>query len=220
MNEAGWNHGWRKALRISLAVLLIPVSLYAACFVWRFWSPQLGKIELRGPACDSNRVLVKVSNSGEGGGGLDLKVVDWPWTFWEPAQVDRYVPFDEPPRMIHWSGDGSVIAVRSEYRANQPDPFQKAYDFKNHQLLASYSPPGSDAYIRRLMEERGGIGLDVAASVDHQPLARWDAWLPGRALPAGVMLAGLLGSWWLVRGSRRTPMIQAGILQFAKSGRS
>lgn len=132
-------------LMISLLVLL-----------WIYMFHPDNRIELSHPQEKSYRSFT------ENRSWLDTSVIllasDWPWTFGSPRTLGGFATEPGDPEIwVNWSGDGSVLAVRSEI-SSESEPssyFSSAYDYREHHLLSDHSQ------ITKLLESRGGIGPSV-----------------------------------------------------------
>ncbi|WP_367871565.1 hypothetical protein [Luteolibacter sp. Populi] len=98
----------------------------------------------------------------------------------------------QPCPYVHWSGDGSVLAVRLQERNETRRLFDRAYDYREHREIGQYDRVASDREIMALMESRGGVGPQVTG-IDEPKMTKYTAGYPwwGWLAPAGIMVAAL-----------------------------
>ena len=152
---------------IKTAILLIAFSAVGTgIFSYRaFHTP--GAWMARSPA--NQRWAVDVVASGFQDIGVDLRVHDFVSSPFQPRYVcDLYWEGRYMANEIHWSGDGTVAAVRVGFSGHPGPLYGCAYDFLQHQSLrtgSSGSPlepsPAFAASITQPMAARGGLGSVV-----------------------------------------------------------
>jgi len=115
------------------------------------------RVEIENPAGKENRAFTEVVGFVDT--SINVYASDWPHTFLSPVRLgDIY--FDEyPNEYVRWSKDGTVIGVTVVKKQGEPEYFQAAYDFQNHEVIPD-KPYLSNLHnrINALMESRGGVG--------------------------------------------------------------
>lgn len=190
----------RQLIRFLIGSLSLIASLLLALLslIWIYHFRPQNRIELPNPLGKPHRASTE--NCGFVDVSILLRSSDWPWTFSRPAILDGLMaePGD-PLTWVHWSEDGSVLAVRSQEKADAAPLFSSAYDYRCHKLLRRWEgdfrdPVEGDHRIAALMESRGGVrppetGIDDGKYSEY-PQSGFPPWawiFPGSALAACIM---------------------------------
>jgi hypothetical protein len=191
-------HDIKRRIFAAIIVLIsISSALVVICWKYRFFPRD--RVEIRGPNAANRAFTYK---TGFVDTSIQLCAADWPHSFWEPVSLgDLYWPEIFSSRNVHWSHDGSAIAVRTCWKTGPAELFTAAYDFQNHQFFRQVGSVGNpldiDRRIQSLLAERGGVGA-IEPNIDDGktqyttsfPLWGWIA--PGVIVSLGVVCAFLI----------------------------
>jgi hypothetical protein len=191
------------------AILITSLVLAFLSVVWIYGFYPGNRIELPNPQGKPYRAFTQ--NCGFGDLSILLRASDWPWTFGRPPIIESLVaePGD-PETWVHWSRDGSVLAVRRQDRTSSTPLFSASYDYRNHKLMrqgrGGYSHPNEcDRRIVALLEQRGGIG-PFETGIDDGKYSEslrsgFPAW--GWVVPGCIIVSGLAGCRQALRKIKR-----------------
>ena len=146
-----------KLLSLSLLFSFLVAALAIASWESKFFPRN--RTEIEAPASGKSRAFTYAYGFIDG--SIILCASDWPQTFSKPAEIGDIYSEGFPDYHLHWSNDGSVLALRVVLGAGKPELFQSAYDFKLHALTRAAQPSDfeeSDRKITSLLQNRGGIG--------------------------------------------------------------
>lgn len=187
----------RRIIAAIILLIFISIALVVISWVYRFFPGD--RVEIRGPNAANRAFSYK---TGFVDTSIHLCAADWPHSFWEPVNLgDLYWPEIFSSRTVHWSHDGSVIAVRTCWKTGPAELFTTAYDFHNHQFFGQVGSVGNpleiDRRIQSLLAERGGVGESEPNIDDGKtpyttsfPLWGWIA--PGAFVTLGAVIAFLI----------------------------
>jgi hypothetical protein len=171
------------------------LALLSVVWIYGFYPDN--RVELTNPRGRPNRAFT------EGCGWVDLSILlrasDWPWTFGRPLILESLAAESgDPETWVHWSRDGSVLAVRRQDRTSSLPLFSAAYDYRSHELMRLWrcgfsDPIECDRMIVALLEQRGGIGPFETGVDDGKYSGRLPSGFPawGWAVPGCIIVAGL-----------------------------
>ena len=141
-----------------ISILILAAGCLAAQLIgWggNFFPSE--RVEIENPVGKNHRAFTEVVGFVDT--SINVYASDWPHTFISPVRLgDIY--FDEyPNEYVRWSKDGTVIGVTVVKKQGDPEYFQSAYDFREHEAIpGKYHTSNLHNRISALMESRGGIG--------------------------------------------------------------
>lgn len=183
------------ALALGAASLVAALVLVVVCHGFF----PTSRLEVASPGAGKFRAFTR--NEGFGDMSINLYASDWPHTFLAPARIgDLYWP-ERYSASAYWSGDGSLVVIRTEWNTGPGIYFTGAYDFREHRHhQAAYLPQDGGQIHHRissLLEARGGVGPSVPQEDGKGGVH------PSSPLPPGVwLLSGSLAGFGLWRATR------------------
>lgn len=179
------------------------LAILSLAWIYGFYPGN--RIELVNPLGRPHRAFTE--NCGFVDVSILLRASDWPWTFGKPPILESLAAeAGDAGTWVHWSRDGSVLAVRKQGRSDPHPLFSAAYDYKDHELTklwdkSLYDPTECDRRITELLERRGGVGLaetgiDDGKYSDYSP-SKFPAW--GWVTPVAIIGLGGLASRRILR---------------------
>ena len=195
-----FNHSMKRKL---LSILLLLLFLIGALLVgnWEYKFFPRNRVEIVHPT-SKNRAFTHVYGFVDT--SIPLSAADWPRTFANPVMLGDVFAEGYPVYHVHWSNDGSVLALRIKSNSEDEWLFTSAYDFNQHLLIHESkfaSLNDSNARIRQLLEERGGMA-PVLTGIDDGKLVEYKAGFPawGWFPPLLIAAIGLFAAGKIWRG--------------------